>query len=375
MSKTIGRVAREGTVSFGDASLSVLEESIPSRSGVDGIKARDALEQAFKREVFARIVQTLNRLGWTVEKPPINPHDVKHYGGTVARWASERHRNCSKGDLKGELEVMGRCIKFEMWQGVNTPTRPDHGGRYENDKEGCMPYLLRLEMERTRRRIRDYLLAVFTGYTFDEERRSVYRRPLAQTAMEKIQESYARSWHFKGDMADYLCRSGYDQLPSYNCTSLDGDRIEHGQRVWFRDYVGRVCEGVAYYNINNMWWVVTGRYDASNVSTSEIWTKCPPNPRVKRNARQRRKRLEQLLADATKAMDFERAMVLRDLLFPKGEQLYVIKSDQGNWWGPDGCGYRKDIADAGKYTADEARRVLGPTMRASRGDYAIAITF
>ena len=30
-----------------------------------------------------------------------------------------------------------------------------------------MPYLLRLEMERTRRRIRDYLCAVFSGYRFD----------------------------------------------------------------------------------------------------------------------------------------------------------------------------------------------------------------
>ena len=368
MSKTIERIARKGLISFGDASLSVWEEGLAGARNAGGYAAVEAWELRFKREVFARIVQTLNRLGWAC----VVPADyVKQYG---ARFARDR-RECSKGDLKGWLDISGRAITFEMWQGVNTPTRPDHGGRYESDKEAVMPYVLRIEMERTRRRIRSYLLAVFTGYAFDDKSRSIYRRPPAQTAMQKIQESYARSWHFKGDMADYLRRNGYDQLPSCNCTSLDGDRIEHGQRVWFRDYVGRVCEGVAYYNINNMWWVVTGRYDASNVGTSEIWTRCPPNPRVKRNARQRRKRLEQLLADATKAMDFERAMVLRDLLFPKGEQLYVIKSDQGNWWGPDGCGYRKDIADAGKYTADEARRVLGPTMRASRGDYAIAITF
>lgn len=374
MTKTTGRIAREGSISFGDASLSVWEESIPAPIGAGGIKARDAWEKAFKREVFARIVQTMNRLGWTCTMPEIDARDIKHYGGNVARWAAERKRLCIKGDLKADLEVCGRCIDLKMFQSVNTPTRPDHEGRYESDKEAVMPYVLRLEMERTRRRIRDYLLAVFTGYTFDPKSRSAYRRPLSRTALEKIADDYAESWHFKGDMAAYLKQNSYTELPSYNCTSLDGDRIEHGQRVWFKDRDGRVCQGTAYYNINSMWWVVTGRYDARNVSTGEIWTRCPPNPRVKRNASQRRQRLERLLADAAKAMNFERAILLRDLLFPRGEQLYVIKSDQGNWWGPDGRGYRKDIVDAGKYTADEARRVLGPTMRASRGDYAIAIT-
>ena len=121
-----GQIDRAGTVSFGDASLSVWEESIPSANSVDGFKKRDAWELEFKRQVFARIVQTLNRLGWTVKQPAINPHDVKHYGGRVARRATELHRNCSKGDLKGELEVSGRSITFKMWQGVNTPTRPDH---------------------------------------------------------------------------------------------------------------------------------------------------------------------------------------------------------------------------------------------------------
>lgn len=363
MTKTIGRIARDGVIHFGDGSISVWEEGLhPGMSYTE----RDAWELRFKREVFARFIQTLNRIGWTC----VVPQDyVKQYG---ARFARDR-RECHKGDLKGWLEISGRVVRFETWQGVNTPTRPDHGGRYESDLEGCMPYLLRLEMERTRRRIRDYLLAVFTGYTFDEKHRSICRRPLAQTAMEKIQESYAESSHFRGDMAAYLKRNSYAELPSYSCTSLDGDRIEHGQRVWFKDYDGRVGEGTAYYNINNMWWVVTGRYDARNVSTGDIWTRRPLNPRVKRNARQRRLRLERLLADAIKAMAFERAMLLRDLLFPKDEQLYVIKSNQGNWWGPDGCGYRKDIADAGKYTADEVRRILGPAMRASRGDYAIAI--
>ena len=347
-----GQINREGVVSFGDASLSVWEEGIPSPSA--GFKERDAWELAFKRQVFARIVQTLRRLGWTVTQPPIKPHDVKHYGGTVARWASERHRDCIKGDLKGELEVSGRSITFKMWQGVNTPTRPDHGGRYESDLEGCMPYVLRLEMERTRRRIRDYLCNVFSGYTFDSKQRSIYRKPLQFTAMELIEQSYAEDWHFKGDMAAYLKKNGYTELPSYNCTSRDGQRIQHGQRVWFKDWNGRVGEGIAYYNINNMWWVVTGRYDRRNISTGDIWVKCPENPRVKRNERQRRKRLEGLLADAVKAMNFDRAKVLKAILWPQTEQLFhIIKN--GAYFGPNYCGYTTNPVDAGKYTQAELK--------------------
>jgi hypothetical protein len=342
-----GQIHRQGRVSFGDASLSVWEEGISDARKAGGFKGAEAWELAFKRQVFARIVRTLNRLGWTCVVPEWY---VKKYNVRFAR----NFRDCIKGDLRGELRISGRCIEFEMWQGVNTPTRPDHGGRYESDKEACAPYLLRLEMERTRRRIRDYLCSVFDGYTFDARHHSIYRKPMQKTAMERIAENYAKSWHFRGDMADYLERNGYIELPSYNCTSLDGQRIHHGQRVWFKDWYGRVCEGVAYYNINNMWWVVTGRYDLRNVSTGDIWVECPPNPRVKRNERHRRKRLEGLLADAVKAMDFDRAKVLKGILWPTPKPLFhIIKN--GAYFRSNYSGYTSNPIDAGKYTQAELK--------------------
>jgi hypothetical protein len=310
-----GQIDRQGSVSFGDASVSVWEEGISAARASGGYAGEKAWKLAFKRQVFARIVQTLNRIGWTCAIPQ---DYVKQYGLSFAR----DRRECSKGDLKGFLDISGRAIEFEMWQGVNTPTRPDHGGRYESDKEACMPYVLRLEMERTRRRIRDYLCAVFSGYEFDSKKRSMYRKPMEFTAMERIEQAYAESRHFRGDMAVYLKRNGYDRLPSYNCTSLDGRKIEHGARIWFQNHDGRIHEGIAYYNISNMWWVVTGRYDLRNVSTGEIFAECPPNPRIKRNQRQRRKRLEGLLADAIKAMDFKRAEVLKNILWPKPEPFF-----------------------------------------------------
>jgi len=357
-----GQIAREGAVSFGDASVSVWEESIPSANSVDGFKKRDAWELAFKRQVFARIVQTLNRIGWTVVIPPTKQDSPSFTLG---------FRDCSKGDLKGELSVSGRCIDFKMWQGFNTPTRPDHGGRYESNLEGCMPYLLRLEMERTRRRIRDYLCAVFAGYKFDSKHRSIYKRPMQFTAMELIEQSYAESSHFKGDMADYLKKNRYTELPSYNCTSRDGQRIEHGARVWFRGWNGRIGEGIAHYHINNMWWIVTGRYDLRNVSTGDIWVARPENPRVKRNERQRRKRLEGLLAEAVKAMDFDRAKVLKGILWPTPEPLFHILKD-GAYFAPNYSGYRDNPVDAGKYTKAELKPYAAEI---ARGDLkAIPVT-
>lgn len=337
-----GQINREGSVSFGDASLSVWEEGIPSPSA--GFKERDAWELAFKRQVFARIVQTLRRVGWTV-----GPWDRAEQYKAIA----DKHRTCSKGGLQGELSVSGRSIEFKMWQDV-TPSENPNGGQYDFDKEDRMPYVLRLEMERTRRRIRDYLCNVFTGYKFDSKHRSIYRKPMQFTAMELIAQSYAESWHFKGEMAAYLKKNGYTELPSYNCTSRDGQRIEHGARVWFKDWNGRIGEGIAYYNINSMWWIVTGRYDRRNISTGDIWVTCPENPRVKRNERQRRKRLEGLLAEATKAMDFDRAKLLKSILWPAPEPLFhIIKN--GAYFRPNYCGYTDSQLDAGKYTQAELK--------------------
>ena len=336
------QLQRAGIVSFGDASLAILEDSIPSPSSADGLKQRDAWELAFKRQVFARIVQTLNKLGWTCAIPESY---VKQYNMSFAR----DRRECQKGDLKGWLEICGRSISFEMWQGVNTPTRPDHGGKYESDKEGCMPYVLRLEMERTRRRIRDYLCNVFSGYSFDVKRRSIYRKPLQFTAFEIIQESYAKSWHFKG--VDWeSCKAAPGMR--LNLKSADGQTLEHGQRVWTTDWHGRWVEGTALYNINNMWWVVLGKYDYTNKACFDLHASPPQNVRCKQNQRQRRKRLESEMSKAVKAMDFDRAKVLKNILWPVPEPLFYITKN-GAYFQSGYCGYTTNQSDAGKFTKAE----------------------
>lgn len=71
-----------------------------------------------------------------------------------------------------------------------------------------------------------------------------------------------------------------------------GSVLEHGAQVWFADWHGHMGEGVAYYNTNNMWWVVTGKYGLDNAASFDIYAGKPETLRIRRNA-QRRKRLEQ----------------------------------------------------------------------------------
>ncbi|PVY81088.1 UvrB/UvrC motif-containing protein [Cupriavidus alkaliphilus] len=332
MTMTKGRIERAATIRFGDASLAVCEDGPGRRLDWEAAKA---WERQFKRDVFHRIVQTLNRLGWTV-------------GPNTHIFTDNNNRYCRKGDLRADLKMSGRSITFDMFQNVNAPTRPDHGGRYEHNQERLMPYVMRLEMERTRRRIRDYLRNVFTGYTFDAECRSIYRKALELTAMEQIQRHYAESSHFKGDLTKY-------RISDYNNRGIDGV-IEHGAQVWTIDRKGRIVAGTAYYNINNMWWVRLGEYDYTNVASFEIYTKCPENVRLKRNAGLRRKSLERQLNTAIEKMNFERAAKLRDVLFPGSPQLYAVWHDDHQRYHCAGfCGYTSDKSKAGRFTADEVR--------------------
>lgn len=330
----MAQINRIGTVSFHDASISIWEEP-------EG-QARGEWERQFKKDVFLRIAQQLRRLGWHTEVPA---DMVETYGQRFA----EDHRYCRKGDLQGLLDLSGRHIEFQMWQDIANVSN-SNGGRYDFDKEQRMPYLLRLEMQRTRNRLNHYLCNVFAGYEFSSSKsdgRSEKRGPGALTAMQFVEACWASSWHFKGDTSTY-------EISDHNRKSADGQLIEHGQHVYFPDRKGRICTGTAYYNINNMWWVVSGKYGVTNEASFYLYANNPGCLRVKRNERQRRKRLEGELSKAIKAMDFKRAQVLKEILFPADEPLYLIwHKGHSAWFAPDFNGYRSNTNDAGKYTRSE----------------------
>ena len=335
MTMTKGRIQRAGKIRFHDASINVWEEVI---SGYEG---RRLWDRQFKRDVFARIVQQLNRLGWTCVVPD---EMIKQYSLSFAI----NHRYCTKGDLQADLSIGGRCIELRIFQNVNAPDRPDHGGRYQNNKEMHMPYPLRLEMERTRRRIRDYLCSVFTDYEFEPPKPKLGINGV--TALEYAAHGRRTSGHYVKEL-DRATFNGKEQG-----TSADGYPLENGMRVYAQDWNGRIITGIAFYSLNSNWQIVTGRYGVSCVQRNLIWVKCPERPRVKRNSDKRRKRLEAEMSKAIKSMNFERAAVLRDILFSRNTKLFVVWHEEHKaYHGPGFSGYTSDQSKAGKFTADEVR--------------------
>ncbi|KQQ40418.1 hypothetical protein ASF61_06595 [Duganella sp. Leaf126] len=338
MTMTKGRIERVGAIGFGDAYVYIREEGISAARAAGGWPAEKAWERQFKRDVFARIVQTLRRIGWSVL-----PWDESDQYKAIAL----NHRTCSKGDLKGQLEMSGRCIKFEMWQDV-TLSENRNGGRYDFGKEARMPYLLRIEMERARLRIRDYLLNAFTGYVFEPSAPKIGLN--GATALEYAKHSQRSSGHY----VEHLGRASFNS-PS-NGFTRDGVAIEDGAKVYAITRKGRVVYGAAYYSLNGRWMVVTGKHGVEWADHRELYAACPGDPRVKRNARQRRQRIEGEMASAIKAMKFERAAVLRDILFPGKPALFAIWNEQNSLYHRAGtCGYTSDLSEAGKFTEDEVR--------------------
>jgi len=340
----MSQIQRIGTVSFGDASLSVWEEGI---SRAKGHSKADEWELQFKRQVFKRIVQTLNRLGWKCEVPEAM---IKQYSLPFAR----NRRYCRKGDLQADLEISGRCIKLDMFQAVNCPERPDNNGRYEPSKERVMPYLIRLEMERTRRRISDYLCNVFEEYVFDKREQYLKIGPNSGqiTAFEAAAIARRKSCHY------------VESLDRANITnksqgiSCDGMQLENGIKVYAMRRNGRMITGTAFYSLNGNWQIVSGRYSLEYFWHSQIWVNNPGNLRVRRDTGLRRKRLESELSKAIKAMNFERAAVLRDIIFPKQEPLFAVWHKEHELYHRAGhCGYTSELIDAGKFTAAELKGV------------------
>lgn len=336
----MAQINRHGKVSFGDASLGVWED--PDRP----VFSDTDWGRQFKKEVFLKMAQKLRRLGWGTEVPP---DMIKTYGRRFA----EDHRYCRKGDLQGFLDLSGRCIKFEMWQDVANGDNPN-GGRYDFDKERRMPYLLWLEMERTRRRIRDYLCNVFSGYEFNDrlrDGRHPARGPGALTAVEWVEQDIRSSGHFNEEL-------GHAPISmKCNAQSADGGVITHGARVYAVGHDDRIVVGTAYYDLNSSWWVVTGKYGASCVQASKIYLESPGNLRTKRNQRKRRTCLERELSKAVKAMDFQRAQVIKDILFPAAEPLFMVfHKEHGCYHRSNFCGYARDSVDAGRFTWEELGR-------------------
>jgi hypothetical protein len=301
----MAQIERSGKITKSEASLHILEEGRPS-----DFREGEAWEHIYKNQVFKRVVWMLNQLGWTLTMPEVEPYAKKAYG-KYAIESARRKRFCQKGDLKADLEMSHQSIELKFFQSLNTPDRADHEGRYQNDKELHMTYMMRLEMERTRNRITTYLCNVFTGYQVEQEYRPKVG-PKGITALEWKDMEIRRSGHFVEALGHARIHCKRSE------TGRDGGTIVHGATVWFRDWrTKRVFRGTAFYSLNDSWKIIYGKYAYTVCQIQDIYTKPPETLRI-RCERARASRLKSEISTAVKAMNYERAAKLRDILYPDG---------------------------------------------------------
>jgi hypothetical protein len=298
-----------------------------------GIWQDNAQDASFRAEVYGVLIRQMRHRGWSIHQDP----SIRQHYGTL----SPSHRLGARGTLRCAIELSGRVVKVEFWS-VTAPQVNQNGRRYDFDRMVRMHHLDQLRTELEFRRIIAWLETLAPVKVSRSAGRDM-------PPMERIAKGYAESWH----------RDKVLGRPTWSSDSQrkvkDGTFLAHGQTVWMPDRKGRIVRGTAYYNINNMWWVVAGG-QLYNEGCHSLLTAPPTDLRVKRNQRSRRSRLEKELAIAVERMDFQRAHLLKNVLFG-GDPIFMIWArDHGAFYRSQYSGYTTDRMSAGKYTREEAER-------------------
>lgn len=296
-----------------------------------GIWQDDARDASFRSEIYGALIRQMRDRGWSIGR---NDQTHRHY-----RCLSPDRRVGARGTLLCDIEISGRVVKVEFWS-TTAEQNNRNGRRYDFNKMARMSKLDRLRVELEFRRIVAWLEALAPAEVKRRDERDL-------SPMKRIEKGYAESWHSDKALGRPVCNS------DHNRKSADGRMLDHGQIVWMPDNKGRMLRGIAYYNINSMWWVIAGGM-LFNKGCSEIFAATPSDLRKKRNERASRSRLERELQIAVQRMDYRRADILKTILFG-AEQTYMIWArDHSAYYRAQYAGYSSDTAGAGRYTRAEA---------------------
>lgn len=239
-------------------------------------------------KTFTGVNRLLKRIGF----------DVRECEDTKKRFdsLSKTTRVGRFGNLQFCHRLSGRHQEIEFFQDVNFSN--PNGGKYDFGKESRMPYQVKLRYLWTRKKIADYLIKKGIPQVKDYKPR---------TALDFIAAKRAESWHW---------HPGKPMVPSAGYEmSGDKKKIEEGMEVFFYDWSRRLGVGRAFYNLNNMWWIVVGSNPRPrNIANFDIFVGNNGLPRKRWSDGERKKRVEKQYESAIERRDFERAAQLRDFL-------------------------------------------------------------
>jgi hypothetical protein len=296
-----------------------------------GIWQDNAQDPSFRSDVYAVLIRDMRVRGWSISR---DPEIHRRY-----RSLNPNHRLGARGSLCCSIEITGRVVKVEFWS-TKAPQTNRCGRRYDFDKMARMHHIDRLRVELEFRRVVRWLETIARVKVSRSDSRDM-------PAMQRIEKRYAETCHTDKALGRPNCK--YDDQRK----SKDGVLLEQGQTVWLADNRGRIIRGTAYYNINNMWWVIAGG-KLLNHGSHDLYTSPPSDLRIKQNERGRRNRLERELSVAVERMDFQRAQLLKQILFGREQTFMIWSRDKSAYYRSQSAGYTTDRTNAGKYTRAEA---------------------
>lgn len=313
---------RDGVVRIYDTNLSVWEEHVLPD---------------FEKRVWQPLLRHLRGRGWDIKPDPVAKANYPSIASS--------YKVGTKGVLELGARIDGRVIELELWS-EDWPTDHPYGHKNDSYKRKKMPYATRLRTEHELMHLKGWL-----------EGRYGYRTPKGSagyTGWKKV-PALVEIRHQRES------NSFHSYVPDrWNAKAGDGGLLSDGCTVWVRGYDGRVRRGIAYYNLNSMWWVVYSKYHYTNMSSHELRLTAPEQLRRQCDPAERRRRLEGELSKAVSGMNYKRAEALVRALGLIGP-LYRITKDHGSgpaWYRPVYRGYTDSELYAGLYTADEARDLV-----------------
>ncbi|HGF5019667.1 hypothetical protein [Vibrio parahaemolyticus] len=298
-------IRRKGTIGISDASIRVNDQTGDFKNGFDA-------EPILKAQLVLRLVAYLKSQGWSFHVPYDDYAYLEH--GSSSRGAkrfAEKHRKGIKDGLEIEVAASGAGLDIDFWENVTDHTADNsNGGRYVFDKESKMPYRQLCRFRATKLKIITFL-TTYHDYTVMENARPLF--PKRHTGLELVQQDYKTNQHVHGKGVG-VWDVDPTRIADYNSKSAEGIKVQHGSMVWARGYDGRWIYGMAIHNINNMWWILCGKWSRYNIASFEIHTQKPCNLHVRVSQHKATRSLENKIKKAVDNKDFLLAHKLQTAL-------------------------------------------------------------
>jgi len=243
------------------------------------------------RRLFLNIITILKKHGFNVT----HDQDVEKNYKSLSR----SHRYGVWKTLEFNAEYHPARIEFEFFQNVVAfDGRKIGEGKYGFNKLKNMPYLLRIRCQLALKIITDYLNSL----------------DIKEKIVNKIDchgQPELDAYKTKEEKVNAI-KTTNDKVAEYNNKDKNKKELKNGDLKYY--YAGpdyRLSCGYAYHNINNMWWVVSGKTTYRNLGSFELFDFDPSLPRRKSKDRAIDK-LTRKLNGLIEKRDFEACIKVRD---------------------------------------------------------------